>query len=307
MPSAEPDPLDPSSAPPLARRVRVSRSRAAAWLRAASGLRSVYFGAVAALMVLTAGDGSVPVAAPLLYGFMLLCHAAAASLVNNAADAQIDAATRLWRPIPARRLSAPHASYGAALLAAGGIACGFALDWRTGVIGLAMLAAAALYSLAARGSPFGFLSYALIGVLLPAGAVLAADATFLDAHLIWLVPLGIFSGAAAFLLYKLPDYELDDLDGSRSLLHWLGIDTAIAMSWVILAGALALGAAAINLSGGNLFWLLGPLLYQILAGLFCLAQLMRTVTEARLRQQRWLIAPSLPILMLCWLGAAAAA
>ena len=168
-----------------------------------------------------------------------------------------------------------------------------------------MLAASAVYNFAWRGSILGFLAFALIGVLLPVGAIQTADEGFSNAHLIWVIPVGALSGAATFMIYKLPDFEIDDFDGARSVLHWLGIDLAVSMSWAVVAAALALAAASINLSGGNLAWLLGPLLYFILAGLFCIWMLMRRVSEVRLRLQRWLIVPMMPLLLIGWLGAAA--
>ena len=260
-----------------------------------------------ALMVLTAAEGSLFWGRPIQYAAMIVSFSYAAALINNALDAEIDSRSRLMRPIPAGRMT-PRGSLLFALfpITLGSLA-GFLSDWRVGVIGLAMLGSAALYSFAWRGSVLGFACFALIGVLLPVGAIQIADVNFANAHLLWVIPVGALSGAGAFLIYKLPDFELDDFDGSRSVLHWLGIDTAIPMAWAILAAGLALAAASINLSGGNLAWLLGPLLYIIFAGLFCIARLVRRVTEVRLLIQRWLIVPALPVLMVCWLGAAAAA
>ncbi len=260
----------------------------------------------AALMTLTAAEGSLFWGLPFQYGTMVTAFAYAAGMIGNALDAQIDSRSHLMRPIPAGKIAPRTALIGAAIPIAIGSVFGFSTDWRVGVIGLAMLATAVLYSVAWRGSIFGFAAFALIGVLLPVGAIQTVDADFTSAHLLWVIPVGALTGAAAFMLYKLPDFELDDLDGARSVLHWLGIDTAISMSWAVLAAALALAAASINLSGGNLAWLLGPLLYFILAGLFCIWMLMRRVSDVRLLLQRLLIVPALPLLMICWLAAAAA-
>ena len=211
------------------------------------------------------------------------------------------------RPIPAGKVTIRASLVAAAIPFALGVAIGFAADWRVGVIGLAMLAASVLYSVAWRGSPLGFLAFALIGVLLPVGAIQLADEALSSAHLLWVIPIGALTGMATFMIYKLPDFEIDDFDGARSILHWLGIDTAISMTWAVLAAALALAAASINLSGGNLAWLLGPLLYFIIAGLFCIWMLMRRISEVRLRLQRWLIVIPMPLLLIGWLGAAASA
>ncbi|MDE2744411.1 MAG: UbiA family prenyltransferase [Chloroflexota bacterium] len=298
------DPLPESEVP---WQTRVVRSRAFAWLEMCRPTTGTWLLFSSALMVLTAAEGSLEWGLPFQYGAMVVAFAYAAALIGNALDAEIDSSSRLMRPIPAGKVTIRGALIAAAVPVALGAAIGFATDWRVGVIGLAMLAASGLYSAAWRGSPLGFLAFALIGVLLPLGAIQTADEGFSNAHLIWVIPVGALTGAATFMIYKLPDFEIDDFDGARSILHWLGIDTAISMSWAILAAALALAAASINLSGGNLAWLLGPLLYIIIAGLFCIWILMRRVSEVRLRLQRWLIVPPVPILLIGWLGAAASA
>lgn len=296
------DPLPESEVP---WQTRVVRSRAFAWLEMCRPATGNWLLVSAALMVLTAAEGSLYWGLPFQYGAMIVAFAYAAALVGNALDAVIDSTSRLMRPIPAGRITIRAALVVAAVPLALGSAIGFATDWRVGVIGLAILAASAIYNFAWRGSILGFLAFALIGVLLPVGAIQTADEGFSNAHLIWVVPVGALTGAATFMIYKLPDFEIDDFDGARSVLHWLGIDTAISMSWAVVAAALALAAASINLSGGNLAWLLGPLLYFILAGLFCIWMLMRRVSEVRLRLQRWLIVPFMPLLLIGWLGAAA--
>jgi len=303
-PESNRDPLPESEVP---WQTRVVRSRAFAWLEMCRPTTGTWLLFSSALMVLTAAEGSLEWGLPFQYGAMVVAFAYAAALIGNALDAEIDSTSRLMRPIPAGKVTIRAALVAAAVPVALGAAIGFATDWRVGVIGLAMLAATGLYSAAWRGSPLGFMAFALIGVLLPLGAIQTADEGFSNAHLIWVIPVGALTGAATFMIYKLPDFEIDDFDGARSILHWLGIDTAISMSWAVLAAALALAAASINLSGGNLAWLLGPLLYIIIAGLFCIWILMRRVSEVRLRLQRWLIVPPLPILLIGWLGAAASA
>ena len=296
---------DEQPEPQIPWQVKLFRSRAYAWAEMCRPSTGTWMLFSAALMTLTAADGSLFWGLPFQYGSMVVAFSYAAGLIGNALDAEIDAKSRLMRPIPAGKIDTRTALLAAAVPVALGAAIGFLTDWRVGVIGLAMLAASVLYNVAWRGSVLGVLSFALIGVLLPVGAIQAVDEGFSSAHLLWVIPVGALTGAATFMIYKLPDFEIDDVDGSRSVLHWLGIDTAISMSWAVLAAALALAAASINLSGGNLAWLLGPLLYFILAGLFCIWMLMRRVSEARLRLQRWLIVPMLSFLLIGWLGAAA--
>ncbi len=298
---------DQQPEPPVSWQIRFARSRAAAWIEMCRPYTGTWMLFSSALMVLTAAEGSLFWGLPFQYGSMIVAFAYAAGLIGNALDGEIDSTSRLMRPIPAGKISTRTALLGAAFPTALGVTVGFATDWRVGVIGLAMLASSVLYNVAWRGSVLGFLAFALIGVLLPVGAIQAVDEGFPNAHLLWVIPIGALTGMATFMIYKLPDFEKDDVDGSRSVLHWLGIDTAISMSWAVLAAGLALAAASINLSGGNLAWLLGPLLYFIIAGLFCIWMLMRRVSEVRLILQRWLIVPFLPVMLIGWLGAAASA
>ena len=298
---------EPPPDPPVDWKVRLLRSRAIAFLELCRPYTGIWLQLSSALMVVTAAHGSLHWGLPIQYCAMVVAFSYTASMINNALDAEIDAVSRLMRPISAGRVTPRNALLAAAIPFGFGTLIGFLVDWRVGVIGLATLGAAALYSVAWRGSVFGFAAFALVGVLLPVGAIQTADAGFSSAHLLWVIPIGALTGTAAFMIYKLPDFEIDDVDGSRSVLHWLGIETAIAMSWAVLAAALALSAASINLSGGDLAWLLGPLLYLILVGLFCIWMLMRRISEIRLRLQRWLILPAMSFLLIGWLGAAAAA
>ena len=316
-PSDQPDPSDgeqANGAAPLEAQsrwtrwlLRMNRSRFSAWMEAARPVFGLWLFVVAAVMVVGAARGAMEWSAPIVYASMVQMLAWSVGLLNDVFDVKIDSETRLMRPLPANRLTVKGAAITAVIPFAIGTAIGFGNDWRVAVIGLAMVAASMLYSYAWRGSVLGIACFALIGVLLPAGAVEHTGASLSTAHLLWLVAIGALSGAAAYMIYKLPYYEYDDQDGYRSVLHWLGIETAIAMSWAVLAAALALAAASLNLSGGNLFWILGPLLYLIGAGLFCIWLLMHRINYEFLLLQRWLIVPFIPLVIVCWLAAAAGA
>ncbi len=289
-------------------RVRILRSPLVPWMEMLRPYTGFWMQVSAGLMVVTAAEGSVEWGQPFIYCAIIVMFTYTAALVNGALDAELDGNTsRLWRPIPAGRVSVRVALISALFPFGLGCAGAFVHNWQVGVMALAMLAAAILYHVLWRGSVLGVLVWAFIGVLLPAGAIQMAGDVFPSAHVLWIIPIGALTGAGAFMLYKLPDYERDDVDGARSILHWLGIDTAVAMTWAVLAAAMALSAASINLSGGSLAWLLGPLLYLILVGLFCIWMQMTRLSELRLRLQRYLILPILPLLLVCWLGAASGA
>ena len=250
---------------------------------------------------LTASGGEAAWHQVLRYAVAVGALSASAAIFNDLADRERDRNTRLWRPLPAGRVSARQATLATAALLPLAIGFGASLGWRELVIVIAMGAAAGLYSSALRGSFFGWAAFALIGALLPVGAAEAVGAQ-ID-QLWWAVPVGAASGIAAFLIYKLPDYERDDFAGMRSILHWMGIDAALPLSWAALAAALTLAAASVNVSDGNLAWVIAPLVYLLAAGLGCIGMLWMQVSERRLMWQRWLLVPGLAVLLVCWLGA----
>ena len=307
--SHPPPPSGDSTAKPPFRRTAV-----AAWLALLRPATTLVLTLTAAALCLVATHGDADWHTAFRYAVAIGLLSAAAAVLNDLTDRAHDGSTRIWRPLPSGRVALRSAAILAMVLLVGALALSGSLGWRPLAITAAMAAAAMVYSgvqsgtatrASLRGSFFGWAPFALIGVLLPVGAADAADARI--EQLWWAVPVGAASGMAAFLLYKLPDYERDDFDGVRSILHWMGIDAALPLSWAGLAGALTLAAASVNVVDGNLAWLIGPLIYLLLAGLGCIGLLWMQVSERRLMWQRWLLVPGLALLLIGWLGAMAAA
>ena len=96
------DPLLESEVP---WQTRVVRSRAFAWLEMCRPTTGTWLLFSSALMVLTAAEGSLEWGLPFQYSGMIVAFAYTAALIGNALDAQIDATTRLMRPIPAGKIS----------------------------------------------------------------------------------------------------------------------------------------------------------------------------------------------------------
>ena len=201
--------------------VRLARSRAVAWLELCRPHAATLLLLSSALMVLTAAEGSLFWALPLQYGAMVVALSCAAGLLGNALDAEIDGKSRLMRPIPAGKMETRSVLLAATIPTATGAAIGFSTDWRVGIIGLAMLGASVMYNVGWRGSILGFASFALVGVLMPVGAIQTADVSLADAHLLWVIPVGALTGAATFLIYKLPDLSSTTSMGHvQSSMRW---------------------------------------------------------------------------------------
>lgn len=306
-----PPPPAPGSPPP---RVPFERTATAAWLRLLRPLTTLALCLTGAALCLAATEGDASWHAVLRFAAAIGLLGAAAAVINDLTDREHDSRTRIWRPLPAGRVGIRAAIVVATLLAAGALALSGSLGWRPLAIAAAIAVAALVYSGlplsggrsgSLRGSFFGWAPFALIGVLLPVGAADAVDA---EIHqLWWAVPVGAATGIATFLIYKLPDYERDDFDGVRSILHWMGIDAALPLTWAALAAALTLAAASVNVADGDLAWVIAPLIYLLVVGLGCIGMLWMQVTERRLVWQRWLLSPGLALLLVGWLGAMAAA
>ncbi len=277
------------------------RSRVYAWLRMFRPLTGPALGLCAALCVLAWTDGAGAWHEPLRYGLAIALLAGAAAMVNDAADAGRDAAVRVWRPMPAGMVGATPARAVAAVLAAGGLALSGSLGWQPLLTSAALVVTAGVYSQAWRGSLSGAACFALAAVLIPLGAALVGGPS--GGALWWVGPVGAATGLAFFVVYKLPDFERDDEDGSRSVLHWAGIDAAVPTAWAAVALALALALSSINLDGYEAAWVYAPLVWLLSCALGTTIALLRQVTEQRLWWQRALLCPGLLALVVGWMGA----
>ena len=183
----------------------------------------------------------------------------------------------------------------------GGLALSGSLGWQPLLTSAALVVTAGVYSQAWRGSLSGAACFALAAVLIPLGAALVGGPS--GGALWWVGPVGAATGLAFFVVYKLPDFERDDEDGSRSVLHWAGIDAAVPTAWAAVALALALALSSINLDGYEAAWVYAPLVWLLSCALGTTIALLRQVTEQRLWWQRALLCPGLLALMVGWLGA----
>lgn len=284
-------------------RRRIRRFHAVAWLRLCRPFTTAAAALTAAGLVLGWSGGGADWHVVLRYALAAALLAAAAAAANDAADADLDSRTRLWRPVPAGQVSVRAARIAAAVAAAGGLAL-------AGSIGLLVLAVAAglglcaaAYSHGLRGSPLGWLAFSLGAILLPLGAALALPEAGGRAVLWWAAPVGASAGLALFAVCKLPDFERDDEDGARGVLHWVGIDAALPLAWGAIAAVLAFSLASVNIDGRDAIWIYAPLGCLLAAALGTGAALVHQISERRLNWQRALVAPALLALLVGWFGA----
>ncbi len=283
-------------------RRRIRRFHAVAWLRLCRPLATAAAALAAAGLVLgwsAAAEWHVV----LRYALAAALLAVAAAAANDAADAELDSRTRLWRPVPAGQISVRAARIAAAAATAAGLALAGSLGPLVLAVAAGLALCAAAYSHGLRGSPLGWLAWALAAILLPLGAALALPEAGGRAVLWWAAPVGASAGLALFAVCKLPDFERDDEDGARGILHWVGIDAALPLAWGAIAAVLAFSVASVNIDGRDALWIYAPLACLLAAALGTGAALVLQVSERRLNWQRALVAPALLALLVGWFGA----
>jgi 4-hydroxybenzoate polyprenyltransferase len=201
---------------------------------------------VVGAVALLAGGGAD--AALRLGGSMIALQASIGAL-NDLRDAAADAARTPPKPIPAGLVRPSEARWVAVIAATAGLL--LAATVRPPVVGLAVLVLAIgyAYDLAAKGTPWSWLPFAVGIPVLPVygwvGAV-GRVPEFLTA----LIPMAMLAGAALSIANARVDLERDRVAGRASIATWLGSRRAwrvhallwaavviVALGWLVAQGA----------------------------------------------------------------------
>ncbi|GGJ97726.1 hypothetical protein GCM10010123_29710 [Pilimelia anulata] len=197
--------------------------------------------AVTALTGLLAYGGGHPPGSLALVCAAVLASQLAVGWVNDALDADRDAAAgRADKPVAAGRLSrrAVALAGAAAALACAGLA--LATGLRSGLVLIAALASALLYDWPLKRTPASVLPYAFSFGALPAFVLLAGGVR----PPAWLVAAGALLGAGGHFANALPDLADDARTGVRGLPQRLGPAGSRLAGALLVAtatGTLALG------------------------------------------------------------------
>jgi 4-hydroxybenzoate polyprenyltransferase len=205
----------------------------------------VVIGGTAGFAVLSAG-GLPPPGQFVRLLLAMLGGQLAIGAVNEVVDAELDAATKPWKPIPAGDVS-PR---GALLVAAGGLVAMVGCGAGFGPAALALLllgtGAGLAYDLWFKRSPLSWLPYLVALPLLPLW-VRTALVGF-DARLLLLYPLGGLAVVGVHLAQALPDVAGDRAAGVRNLASLLGERRALLACWAAILSAPVLALAALLLA-----------------------------------------------------------
>jgi 4-hydroxybenzoate polyprenyltransferase len=233
-------------------------------------------------------------------GLVMGAILAFASVMNDILDRHHDRDVYIWRPLPADLINRDHAVRLTQLLAILAIALAASLGWRPLIIALAGLAAAYLYNVRLKYTPFSWMPFALAFALVPVWVAESVDR--FDDVLWWSFPVGLSGGLATYMAIKLPDYERDDTDHTRNFLHWLTIDYAVPVAWGAMGAFIVIAVASANIQDIRAEWLIAPAAVAITLTVGVMLPLFFGVTERKLIAQRWLLSASVVALSVGWLG-----
>lgn len=293
-----------TEAAPAGGRVRLPlrRRRASGWLRLLRPL-ALLAGTATAVGFAWTLDGSPAWHEVVRVALVMASTLAAASIFNDAADAEFDHNAHVWRPIPSGLVRVDQAQRAATLAAVVALALAASLDWIALLLVFATLILAYLYSARMRGTYLAWVAWSLSFALAPLWIGEAVGA--FDDVLWWSFPVGIVAGLAAYLVIKLPDYERDDVDGARNVLHWLTIDYAVPVTWGALASLIVVAVASANVENLRAEWIIPSATTAIVLELVLMGVLFFGVTERRLVWQRWTLSFAIVAMSIGWLGSIA--
>ena len=226
--------------------------------------------------------------------------------VNDLFDEELDAASKRFKPIPARLVSRPTAwIVGVAAGVGGLVLAAFARGFDPLMLTMAsaMLGAGLVYDAWLKPTPLGWVCFVVAFPILPVFAWYGATGA-LPPRVEILLPVAALSGPALHLANGLVDYEADAAGGVRNMPIVLGRRLAIVVMAVLMLVIHVLAWATIGGSAPET-----ARFAFVAAGLLATGGVGLSSSRGRsLREAGWsLQAGSIALLGLGWLVAAAAA
>ncbi len=173
----------------------------------------------------------------------------AAGALNDAVDAELDAAGGRAKPIERGAIPRRTVVVLALLAGLGSLLCGLLLGPATFALAAAGLACAVAYDLWLKGTAASVLPFALALPLIPLFGYGAAGR--FPAVLWWAWPIGALAAVAVNLADALPDVESDQAAGVNGLAARLGVRRAAALTAAGYTLAVVLALASGLIAGGR--------------------------------------------------------
>ena len=173
---------------------------------------------------------------------LLICNQYAAGALNDAVDADADAAADRGKPIQRGVISRRAVATAAVVAGVASLGFGLALGPATFALAVVGLACAFTYDLWLKGTMFSALPFAVAVPVVPLFGYAAAGR--FPPVLWWAWPIGALLAVATHLADALPDVERDRATGVRGLATRLGVGRAAAVAAACYAAAvlMALGS-----------------------------------------------------------------
>ena len=159
---------------------------------------------------------------------LLVCNQYAAGALNDAVDAEADAAADRGKPIQRGVISRRAVATAAVVAGVASLGFGLALGPATFLLAVVGLACAWSYDLWLKGTIFSALPFAIAVPVVPLFGYGAAGR--FPAVLWWAWPIGALLAVATHLADALPDVERDRATGVKGLATRLGVGRAAAVA-----------------------------------------------------------------------------
>jgi 4-hydroxybenzoate polyprenyltransferase len=184
----------------------------------------------------------------LVLGVSMTALQFAIGALNDIVDAPADAGRVPSKPIPGGSVAKPVARAVAVTAALVGLTLAATIDGRLFVLALVVLAIGATYDVAAKGTRWSWLPFAVGIPILPVYGWFGATGS-LPASFAILIPMAVLAGAALAIANARADLEADRASGTESVATWLGPERAWWAGAVLLVAATAIGAIFIGRIG----------------------------------------------------------
>ena len=179
---------------------------------------------------------------------LLICNQYAAGALNDAVDAEADAAANRGKPIQRGVISRRAVATAAVVAGVASLGFGLALGPATFVLAVVGLACAWSYDLWLKGTIFSALPFAVAVPVVPLFGYGAAGR--FPPVLWWAWPIGALLAVATHLADALPDVERDRATGVRGLATRLGVGRAAAVAAACYAAAVVMALVS-GLAAGD--------------------------------------------------------
>jgi geranylgeranylglycerol-phosphate geranylgeranyltransferase len=205
--------------------------------------------AVAATLFMSFGSSPLDLRALVTLALSVACVHGAIWTFNDYRDEELDRRSKPSKPLVRGWATPRHAWVQSVLLAIVGVALSTSLGPVAAVVAVVVLAAGIWYDLAAKGTLFSWVPFAIFIPSLPLWGF-AGTGRF-EPVLLLAYPLGALISLGLNIANTLPDLEGDLAGGVSGLAHVLGRRHALWVTWAAFAGAITGVAVAAPMIGNS--------------------------------------------------------